>query len=171
MENKLEVLCNLCGNSCCPNEKTLFGAWKSNTAHGLIDASVTGGYESYHLFDLTRYTFSLCEKCLRQLFIKCVIKPKLHDVLISGGVYQEQSWESDLEGYEYRVWCDEGNHHQAYLNKKCNFVKDCPNQAVYTQLISKNFTENCCCEDHKDLFAYSNAQLVKFISNTLKPFL
>jgi len=32
-------------------------------------------------------------------------------------------------------------------------------------------TAGCCCEEHKDLYAYSNSKLTKFISNILKPYL
>jgi hypothetical protein len=84
---------------------------------------------------------------------------------------RNMTYAKDLEMYEYRIWKDTGGHHQAYLNRKCNFVKDCPNRAEYTQLISGDFTEGCACEEHKTLWDYANSKLVKFISNVLKPFL
>lgn len=160
------ILCNLCGECMCP-----LGTMNEQYPHGLYKAEVTGGYDSYHLFDLTRYTFSFCEKCLRQLFNQCKIKPELYNVNIDNDIIEEDQWERDQTMYEYIVWKDAGGHHQAYLNRKCNFVKDCPNQATYTQLISGEFTENCCCEEHKELFGYSNSSLTKFISNILKPYL
>lgn len=161
-----EILCNLCGECMCP-----LGTMNEQYPHGLHEAKVTGGYDSYHLFDLTTYKFSFCEKCLKDLFVSCKIKPDVFDTNIDGELTSQESWERDQEAYEYRVWRDQGGHHQAYVNRKCNFVKDCPNEAVYTQLISGDFSENCSCEDHKDLWGYSNSQLTKFISNTLKPFL
>lgn len=164
--NPAEILCNLCGECMCP-----LGTMNEQYPHGLHEAKVTGGYDSYHLFDLTTYKFSFCERCLRRLFNDCKIKPELFDTNIDGDLTNEESWERDQEAYEYRVWKDQGGHHQAYLNKKCNFVKDCPNEAAYTQLISGEFSENCSCEKHKDLWGYSNSQLTKFIPNTLKPFL
>lgn len=56
-----KVYCNRCGESCglpdadgCP--------------HGLIEATVHGGYHSKLLVDQERYTFSLCEPCLFAMF-------------------------------------------------------------------------------------------------------
>jgi hypothetical protein len=161
-----EILCNLCGETMCP-----LGTHNEQYPHGLYKAKVTGGYDSYHLFDMTRYTFSFCEKCLRQLFVQCKIKPDLADMDFDGNATREELWEQDQEAYEYRVWKDEGGYHQAYLDRKCNFKKDCPNEAVYTQLVSGDFTEGCCCEEHKELFGYSNSKLTKFITNVFKPFL
>ncbi len=159
-----EILCNMCGECMRP-----LGTHNEQYPHGLEDASVQGGYDSYHLFDMTRYTFSFCEKCLRRLFNECKIPPKVEDNIDLRPI--EYAWARDQEMYEYRIWKDNGGHHQAYLDKKCNFVKDCPNRAVYTQLISNDFTENCSCEEHKELWGYGNSKLTKFIPNVLKPFL
>lgn len=158
------VLCNMCGGPQRP-----LGTHNEQYSHGLEKASVEGGYDSYHLFDCTEYTFSFCEKCLRELFTKCKIPPSVHCRL--DDIENPTNYARDLEEYEYRLWKDNGGHHQAYLDRKCNFVKDCPNRAVYTQLISGDFTENCCCEDHKGLWGYGNSKLTKFIQNMLKPFL
>lgn len=165
--NPKEVLCNMCGECMCPYIKTRSGTWSSDDPHGLYNAKVQGSYESYHLFDMTNYTFSFCEKCLRQLFNQCKVKPVVSDY----ANFEKRSYEDDLEMYEYRVWKDAGGHHQAYLDKKCNFVKDCPNRAIYTQLINDDFTEDCCCEEHKDRWGYANSRLTKFIPDVLKPFL
>jgi len=105
------------------------GTMNEQIPHGLIDAQVTGGYDSYHLFDMTSYKFNFCEKCLRQLFMQCKIKPFISDV--DGGDHTtEDAWNIDQEYYEYRLWTDNGGRHQAYINKKCNMKKDCPNDAV-----------------------------------------
>lgn len=159
-----EILCNMCGGYQRP-----IGQHNEQYPHGLEDAVVTGGYDSYHLFDCTDYRFSFCEKCLRELFGKCKIPPTVHCSL--DDIENPTNYARDLEEYEYRLWKDNGGHHQAYLDRKCNFVKDCPNRAVYTQLISGDFTENCCCEEHKELWGYGNSKLTKFIQNMLKPFL
>ena len=161
-----EILCNMCGETMCP-----IGTHNEQIPHGLHEAKVTGGYDSYHLFDMTTYIFSFCEKCLRRLFNDCKVKPIIYDTSFEGDLTREEQWEQDQEAYEYRLWKDEGGHHQAYVNRKCNFVKDCPNTALYTQLISGDFTEGCSCEAHKDLWGYANSSLTKFISDTLKPFL
>ena len=148
-----ELLCNLCGESVCP-----IGTMNEQYTHGLYEAKVTGGYDSYQ--------FSFCEKCLRGLFNQCKIPPDLTDH--SG---EEEDYAQDREAYEYRVWRSEGGYHQAYVDGKCNAVKNCANKATYTQLISGEWTESCSCEDHKELWQYSNSQMVKFIPNVLKPFL
>lgn len=171
IDDPREVLCNLCGECMCP-----LGTYNEQVPHGLYNAKVTGGYDSYHLLDMSQYTFSFCEKCLRQLFIQCKIKPEIHDMNFDLNfnptiAYQEYSWEDDQKSYEYNVWRDNGGHHQAYLNRKCNSIKDCPNDAIYTLLHNDiDFTENSFCEEHKNR-KYGNSTLVKFISNTLKPFL
>ncbi len=155
----------------CPHEETLSGKWSSEYPHGLVDASVQGGYESYHLFDMSTYTFSLCEKCLRVLFNQFKIPPSIHDKMDETETEQE-AWEADQRAYEYRVWKDAGHHHEAYLNRKCNAVKDCPNRAEYTIRVSGDFTEDCACEEHKDARNNCmNCTKVKFIPNVLKPFL
>jgi hypothetical protein len=157
-----ELLCNLCGECVCP-----LGTMNEQYPHGLFNAKVQGGYDSYHLFDMNTYTFSFCEKCLRNLFNQCKIPPDLFDSISSSS----DDYAQDRKQYEFRVWKDEGGCHRAYLNGKCNFVKDCPNKAVYTQLHNGDFTEACSCEEHKELWGYSNSELVKFIPNVLKPFL
>jgi hypothetical protein len=160
-----DILCNLCAGPMRP-----LGTHNEFYSHGLENAVVQAGYDSYHLLDMNVYKFSFCEKCLRELFIQCKIKPDMNDSYHSSPEHPA-TWESDQAYYEYRVWKDAGFHHQAYLDRKCNFVKDCPNTAIYTQLISGDFTEDCSCEEHKEIWKFSNSQLTKFISNVLKPFL
>jgi len=134
--------------------------------HGLYKTTVTGGYESYHLFDDTDYTFSFCEKCLRQLFNQCKIKPIVESIAARDLTYEE-----DREAYEYRFWKDNGGHHQAYLDRKCNAAKDCPHKAVYTVRYDGDFTEDAVCGMHKDHYKSYNRTLVQFIPHVLKPFL
>ena len=162
----LDILCNLCGETMCP-----IGTMNEQNPHGLFEAKVTGGYDSYHLFDLSTYKFSFCEQCLRKLFNQCKIKPLVYDTTIDGDMLDEHNWLKDQEAYEYRVWKDEGGHHQAYLDRKCNAVKNCQNEAIYTHLVSDQFTEDCTCEEHKEFWMYANSKLTKFIPNVLKPFL
>ncbi len=170
--NPKEILCNLCGECMCPDYENEQGTWYSQEPHGLYEASVTGGYESYHLFDMNKYTFSFCELCLRKLFVLCKIKPKVEDVNLGTGETTEIDWEDDQIPYEYRIWEGNGGAHQAYLNKMCNAVKECPNRALYTVKLSDEFTEHCCCEEHQSRWDNTiNAELVKFISNVFKPFL
>lgn len=180
-EQEQEEFCNLCGESCRPSGVNRWGPWSSEYNHGLLNAKVVGGYHSNHLLDMNQYTFSFCEPCLRKLFIQCKIKPRINDMnfplvldgkspMIEG---DEFPWELDQETWEYRMWEDSGGFHQAFLNKKCNQKKDCPNKAVYTVLFSDSlFSEEACCEEHKAKWKNTiNARFVPFISDTLKPFL
>lgn len=158
------ILCNMCGECMRP-----LGTMNEQYPHGLEGVKVTGGYDSYHLFDMTTYTFSFCEKCLRKLFNECKIKPMVQDTIDLHPI--EYAWQKDQEAYEYRVWKDEGGHHKAYMEKKCNSVKDCPNRAVWTLLHSGEFSEDSACEEHKLIRCYSNTRPTKFISPVLRAFL
>lgn len=53
-----DILCNRCGESC-------KGDLNFN---GLIEAQVVGAYDSTSLLDNVIYTFSMCEKCLSEMF-------------------------------------------------------------------------------------------------------
>lgn len=86
VKNKTERLCNLCGESCFfiqENRSTEDKKFGSN--YGLIDCTVSGGYESTPgngqgtLDDLETYTFSLCEFCLDWLFKLFKTPPTLSD--------------------------------------------------------------------------------------------
>ena len=167
-----ELVCNMCGGAMCHEISNKSGTWKTDSPHGLYDAKVQGGYESYHLLDMNQYTFSLCEECLRKMFNQFKIKPEVSEINFDGDTGPEFSWHKDQEYYEYRVWYDAGHAHQAYLDKKCNLVKDCPNPAVYTRYCNNHFTEDCVCEEHKsDYASWGSYKLVPFIPNTLKAFL
>lgn len=165
-----ELLCNMCGGRMCHEIQTPYGLWKAEDPHGLYNAKVFGGYESYHLLDMNKYTFSFCEKCLRQLFMQCKIKPIVDEMDFQDNIREADSWNRDQEIYEYRIWKDSGEYHQAYLNRKCNSAKDCSNKAVYTIMINKDFSEDCCCEEHKREEGGSYS-LAPFIPNVLKVFL
>lgn len=63
-----ECHCNNCGSNLLLQEDLGKGDVKPVGYYGLVDASLTSGYFSKHLHDTLRYTFSLCEKCLVELF-------------------------------------------------------------------------------------------------------
>lgn len=157
----MKALCNLCGSDMCLGKDM-----DPSTPYGLHGASVSGGYFSKHLIDGNHYIFNLCEKCLRDLFIKFIIPPKIDSDFITNS---EFSFKEDQKMYEYSIWCENGGHHQAYLNTKCNSVKDCPNDAVYTIKRDNQFTEDSSCEEHRKL--KFNRKYVPFIPNNLKIFL
>lgn len=79
----VDVLCNKCGESCIPpscrsrmeadehsveNFHDITMKFELLNVYGLAEATVEGGYDSHPLSDMTRYTFSLCEGCLHELF-------------------------------------------------------------------------------------------------------
>jgi hypothetical protein len=162
-----KVLCNRCGLSLRP-----LGTHNEQNQHGLENVYVYGGYDSYHLHDMIGYNFSICEKCLRELFNQFVIPPNVSDGTDDLNTIPSWTWEADSVLYDYKIWKDGGGHHQAYLDKKCNQVKNCINNAVYSILIDSEFTEDTSCEEHKEKGNFAlNQKFVKFISNNLKPFL
>ena len=67
-----DIICNKCGESC--KEELLDETMQMCSFYGLIEVTVTGGYCSTHLADGSSYTFSLCEKCLVELFESFKIK-------------------------------------------------------------------------------------------------
>lgn len=62
-----DVLCNQCGCSLKSKEFP-------NGFIGAVGISVSGSYTSEYLDDMTEYNFSLCEKCLSNLFKSFKIK-------------------------------------------------------------------------------------------------
>lgn len=164
-----EVLCNLCGETMCISENC--HDYTSQIPHGLIDASVSGGYDSFHLLDGTNYSFSFCELCLRKLFIQCKIKPVISTYFPSS---HSSSWEEDSYLYEYRVWQKNNGPHIAYENGLCNIYLNCKNKAKYSQYYYSEFSEVCACEDHKsklEVYSGSDYTIGPFIKSSLKPFL
>lgn len=65
VEETCDILCNKCGKSL----KCEFNI------NGLVEAEVRGAYDSPRLLDGAKYEFSLCEKCLFELFDKFVLPP------------------------------------------------------------------------------------------------
>jgi hypothetical protein len=93
-------VCNGCGDCLCPGQD---GEPNGDCPHGLVEASVTGGYSSEHLTDMTSYTFSLCEKCLRSAFASFKIPPKTAGYGMDGEDEDEEPYTkevSDKAAYE-----------------------------------------------------------------------
>ena len=62
-----DIICNKCGGSCkC-----------EMNFNGLLEVEVIGAYDSTHLDDMNKYVFSVCEKCLSELFDSFLIKPEI----------------------------------------------------------------------------------------------
>ncbi len=95
-------ICNACGDSCTPpNARSMGGTpvkyvegeglveiteeesllLRGPDSYGLIEVTVSGGYHSFTLEDLTQYTFSMCEGCLKKLFDTFKIPPETLDLM------------------------------------------------------------------------------------------
>jgi hypothetical protein len=61
-----DIICNKCGKSCKDHAGMNF--------EGLLEVSIQGGYASF-LGDDAPHTFSLCERCLDEMFRTFVIPP------------------------------------------------------------------------------------------------
>lgn len=68
-----DIICNKCGESCCTDDSDEMSAWRDYD--GLLEVGGSGGYHSKHIGDMTYFTFSLCEKCLMELFKTFKINP------------------------------------------------------------------------------------------------
>jgi hypothetical protein len=162
------ILCNVCGDNLVINYDNLGpGVGPGGEIRGLAHAKVTGGYFSDHLLDLNMYDFSICEKCLREMFLKFKIKPDIYDVSVFGEIRGTIPFESDQYCYEDNMWRKSGKDHDAYMNGICNRNKDCQNKAIYSMFNYNEFTEDCCCEDHKPT-NNSCYTLKRFIPHKLK---
>lgn len=149
-----EKLCNYCGESLALNEFNHLGLWKSDKPHGLIDAKVQGGYESFHIFDLTEYKFSICEKCLRRMFEEFVIKPETKCYLAADISDPPYTYEKDSEYYKQRVWESDGSKKAKLATGICNATEECTNKAewyhfTYYSAEPYHFHEEIVCEKHK----------------------
>lgn len=65
-----DIICNKCGESC-----NISTNKEKPEYYGLCEISYSGGYGSTALRDGCNYTFSVCEKCLKEFFDSCKIKP------------------------------------------------------------------------------------------------
>lgn len=75
-----EVLCNMCGLSCRGEKDNSEPPYQMGDFLGLIEETVMGGYFSEDFSDGDKYTFSMCEKCLLELFKQFVISPEKEEM-------------------------------------------------------------------------------------------
>jgi len=155
------VVCNGCGGSLYPRD----GTPNAQIAHGMHDVQLTGGYSSEGLLDLNRYTFSLCERCIRlKIFHHCIIPPRVEGLARGMLGWKVESFADDDRLWRYMEWKRNGGHGTAHLHGRCNAEIDCERAAVYSVVISDNVTEDCLCEEHKHRFDNCvNAALVSFV--------
>jgi len=138
-------ICNMCGGELCEKDE--------HYPSGLVEARVSGGYNSFHLFDCTSYEFSLCEDCLRnKLFPLLKVPPKVFDH-ISGE--DEATYEQDLKQYAHRVWELNDGRQTKLASGLCNYTENCPKVPVWRSLRNSQLGELCVCEDHRAKVSYS----------------
>lgn len=70
-----DILCNKCGRSC----KNGYYPEENPNYDGLIEVTVMGGYGA-KLGDMTAYTFSICEDCLKEIFNSFKIEVKIEEL-------------------------------------------------------------------------------------------
>lgn len=75
-----DIICNKCGRSCKDSSEMNY--------EGLLEISVEGGYASI-LGDTVKYTFSLCEECLKELFESFKIKCEKRSGMFAGDYNEE----------------------------------------------------------------------------------
>lgn len=177
---KIGKICKLCNNSgfkynpefvkCNSCAGPMTTKYNSNHIYGLQNIKCSGGFYSEHLSDLTNYQFNLCELCLRNLFNSFIIKPNVSSSFNKDMYENMSSYEDDKKHYDLKIWKENGGAHQAYLNEKCNAIKDCPNLAVYSLFYDDNedFTENSFCEDCVKNLHYSKKELKPFLKNSMR---
>lgn len=87
-----EIFCNKCGLSC-------RSAIPMDEFNGLIEAIVTGGYGSTHLEDGGVYKFTLCERCLVDLFKEFKTNPFQGNLMIPNVDNQAADFDPKAPGY------------------------------------------------------------------------
>jgi len=135
-------LCNNCGESLIPldMEKDC-----KPSPYGLVEKTVSGGYFSDYLWDCTTYTFSLCEKCLRDLFDQFKIPPQIGGYMGGGA----ETYEEDSFYHQERLWRKAGGKLEKLKQGLCNDKSFCQNEAKYRIFSSSDLTDHSCCEEHR----------------------
>ena len=98
VKEEAEHFCNKCGMSC-----------KGHIGNqlGLIEAEVSGGYDSTHLGDGDVYRFSLCERCVKELIDSFKLHAKQGNYLFPdelNDIDRHQYVESELTPEEREQW-------------------------------------------------------------------
>lgn len=135
-------VCNKCGDCLCPP----IGTMNQDAPHGLVEATVSGGYDSRHLFDTTNYSFSLCELCLRNLFNECAVPPKISHYMGPGW----KTYQEDRVMWEDRLW-EESEAFMAHTAAGLCTTRLCGHPATQRELISGLPTNVLACDAHARL--------------------
>ncbi len=151
------AICNGCGQSLHPPT----GSIDAQIPHGLANFEIIGGYDSEGLLDLHRYTFSLCERCLRGILAKTKIPPLVERLNDGGERWERILFADDQRAWEYNEWRRRGGHATAAIHGLCNAIKDCGTEAAYAISLSGDVGDDRTCEAHKDRWNFCvNAKLL-----------
>jgi hypothetical protein len=124
MKDKIKkIKCKYC-NICKTYLKNIHGSY-----YGLVDANFSSGYDSTHFIDGFSFTFSLCEKCLYDLFDKFKKSPKIKGYI--GGEKLTLKQYRDNEKYieEYKIKLEEKYKYQ--LSNSICMDHDCKSDAEF----------------------------------------
>ena len=134
-------VCNKCGGSLCPPHST--------SPQGLVEHRVDGGYSSDYLTDCTSYSFSLCEKCLRDTFETFLIPPE------TSGMDGEVPYAEDREWMDTRHWRQAGGQEAKLPSGLCNMTKSCQEPARWRHFLSQSMTVEAACDTHRRVYGNS----------------
>ena len=82
-------VCNCCGETIATERGVT----------GLPELKIYGSYGSLHLLDMTRYAFSICERCLRELFERMAVPPDVSDEMARPVDAEPYTYQRDRELY------------------------------------------------------------------------
>ena len=133
-----DYVCNNCSGMLTISEKE--DGCKADP-YGLLETTVSGGYFSNYLLDCTNYTFSLCEKCLRDMFDKFVVPPYMTGAC--------DSYAEDSLYHKEKLWKNAGGELEKLKLGLCNNQSTCTNPAVWRIICSGGLTESTTCDEHK----------------------
>lgn len=139
-------VCNACGGTMLPER----GGPNEERPHGLVETTVTGAYESFHLFDQSAYEFSLCEPCLRGLFDSFAIPPRLYDSNVRGDQSPAAlTYAEETIRYQDRLWVRDGGARERLLAGGCTATRRCGERATVRRYSSDQITDDAYCEAHR----------------------
>lgn len=140
-------VCNGCGGGLCPRN--------DSCPYGLVEAVVDGGYSSTHLSDSVNYRFSLCEKCLREMFDKFAVPPATWSDV--GG---DLGYAADAESHRLRSWRESGGQAAKLATGLCNASPECQNVAEWRVFYSGYMGDGAVCSAHRRAAAFRNCRFV-----------
>lgn len=146
-------VCNGCGGSMCATK----GRPDGDSPFGLVEAKVSGHYDSDHLLDGTSYMFSLCEGCLRKMFREFKVKPVVFNYMNGDDT---NTFARDEAYYQVRMWRDANGHREKLTTGFCNATPGCTERAVVRHFVSGYMTDEAYCPAHAESHTCLNSRWV-----------